>query len=362
MKNIFILLLSLLSLQGFAQTDTEKLRKSIDSAKALLQKANEFLGADTQSKSVRRDSTRKIEPPIFDTQKKIIVLPASAVDTTKKDSLLQDTVIKKLSVTLANPPIKYTSYPEDTAFINLLSIPFGRTASIASGTDKHEGIPHIAASKDYLFYIITGLLMFLAMIRLLFPKYFQNVFRLLFQASFRQKQTREQLMQEKLPSLMMNILFILVAGLFIALVAEYKIKLSISLWQLALYCITLLALVYIFKYLVIQFSGWVFNAGEQADTYSFIVFIINKAIALALLPLLPMLAFGDDATNKIIITIAACAAAILLILRYIISLATVRSNLKLNAFHFFIYLCAVEIMPVFIIYKALFSTVRNIHL
>ena len=292
MKHIFILLFTVTTLHCYAQTDTGKLQRSIDSARALLQKANQFLG-DTPKKTIKRDSTRKIEPPIFDTATAAIVLPAQTADTTQKDSLRNDSIQQAAAAVV--PEIKYLHYEDDTAFISLLNIPFKRKI-IEDETYRHEGEMHNIPSKDFLFYLIVGLVMFLAMIKLLFPKYFHNVFRLLSQASFRQKQTREQLMQQKLPSLMMNMLFVLVTGLFIALAAQsnYKTTLTISFWPLALYCITILALVYIFKYFVIQFSGWVFNAGEQADTYSFIVFMINKAIALALLPLLPVLAFGDD--------------------------------------------------------------------
>jgi hypothetical protein len=52
--------------------------------------------------------------------------------------------------------------------------------------------------KDELFYLVAGLVLFLAVIKLMFSKFFRNVFRLFFQPSFRQNQTREQLMQNNL--------------------------------------------------------------------------------------------------------------------------------------------------------------------
>jgi hypothetical protein len=181
------------------------------------------------------------------------------------------------------------------------------------------------------------------------------MFRLMFQASFRQKQTREQMMQEIFPSLLMNILFVLVGGLFIALIAQIYQWLKIPFWLLTLYCITLLSLIYIFKYLVIQFMGWVFNAREQASTYGFIVFLINKVIALVLLPLLLLLAFSSGSIQQVTLTVAGCAVIILLIFRYIVSLTIIRSTLSVHPLHFFIYLCAVELMPMLILYKVLFS-------
>lgn len=162
-------------------------------------------------------------------------------------------------------------------------------------------------------------------------------------------------MQETLPSLLMNILFILVGGLFVALIASYYGWLQNSFWWLTLYSVTVLALVYMFKYLVIQFTGWVFNAKEPASTYSFIVFLINKMIGVILLPLLLLLAFSGGQVWDIAITLAAGVVILLFIFRYIISLRIIRGTLNINPLHFFIYLCAVELMPMLIIYKVLFN-------
>ena len=213
--------------------------------------------------------------------------------------------------------------------------------------------------KDFLFYILVGVVLLLAIIRQLFPKYFQNMLRLMFQASFRQKQTREQLMQEPLPSLLMNILFVIVGGLFIALLAENYHWLNVSFLKLALYSITILALVYIFKYIVILFTGWAFQVRESASTYGFIVFLVNKVIGLTLLPLLLLFAYSTGNFQEITITIAGSVVAFLFLFRYIISLTVIRSTLNIHPIHFFIYLCAVEIVPMLIIYKILFNYIGN---
>jgi hypothetical protein len=114
-----------------------------------------------------------------------------------------------------------------------------------------------------------------------------------------------------------------------------------------------------FKYLVIQFTGWVFNAKEPASTYSFIVFLINKMIGVALVPLLLLLAFSNGQVWDITITISTGVIVLLFLFRYIISLRIIRGALSINPLHFFIYLCAVELMPMLIIYKVLFKITGN---
>src|SRR5205823_14597469 len=98
-------------------------------------------------------------------------------------------------------------------------------------------------------------------------------------------------------------------------------------------------------------------ARAQASTYGFIVFLINKVIGIVLLPLLLLLAFSSSSVQEITLTIAACVVVLLLVFRYIVSLTIIRNTLSVHPLHFFIYLCAVELMPMLILYKVLFSYV-----
>jgi hypothetical protein len=49
----------------------------------------------------------------------------------------------------------------------------------------------------------------------------------------------------------------------------------------------------------------------------------------------------------------------LFIYRFIISYTPIRNEIKLNRFHFFIYLCAFEIAPLLLIYKVLLIFVER---
>ncbi|MFX5793321.1 DUF4271 domain-containing protein [Acinetobacter baumannii] len=44
---------------------------------------------------------------------------------------------------------------------------------------------------------------------------------------------------------------------------------------------------------------------------------------------------------------------LLFVYRYLVSFGSLRNDLKLNIFHFFLYLCAVEITPMVLLYKLL---------
>jgi len=322
------------------------LQRLLDSAKT----------ATPQQAPVKKDTVKKRVAPV---KKDSIKSAAPVIDSLLNDSIinLATDSLRHDSVAQINAqPLKPLTWQQDTAFMNLLKIPYIKKKIQPILRDGDLRTP---TTKEYLFYALLGILLLLAIIKQLFPKYFSNLFRLMFEASFRQKQRREQLMQETLPSLLMNILFVLAGGLFVALLADYYHWLQTSFWLITLYSITILALVYMFKYLVIQFTGWVFNAKEPASTYSFIVFLINKMIGVALVPLLLLLAFSSGQVWDITITITAGVIVLLFLFRYIISLRIIRGALSINPMHFFIYLCAVELMPMLIIYKVLFKITGN---
>jgi hypothetical protein len=357
LKSILTIFFLLFIGQAFGQTDSF-LQSLIDSAKAEVSKPAPSV-KDSQKRAAKDIIFKKDSLLKKDSLKAVALFPDSASVSKKlsskvlPDSLQKDTMAFAASVipVLVSKPL---TWQEDTAFVKLLELPVTRTKVQSF---FKEGDIHLPRQKDYLFYLLVGIVLLLAIIKLSFPKYFQNLYRLMFQASFRQKQTREQMMQQIFPSLLMNILFVLVGGLFIALLAQIRGWLDSTFWWLTLYSIVLLAVVYIFKYFVIQFMGWVFNVKEQASTYGFIVFLINKIIGLTLLPLLLLLAFSTGYIQEIILTIAACVVILLLVFRYIVSLTIIRSSVSVHPLHFFIYLCGVELMPMLIMYKVMFSYV-----
>ncbi len=208
-------------------------------------------------------------------------------------------------------------------------------------------------SKDALFYTTLCLVFLLGFIKKVFPKYFQNLFKLFFQTSLRQKQTKEQLAQDSFASLLINLLFLLSTGLFITLVIQYYHWSSLAFWLLYAYVTVILGFIYLGKYLFISFAGWVFNNTAAASSYLFLVAVVNRIMGVVLLPMTVLLAFADQEIAIVVATISFGVVTLLFIYRYLVSFGLLRTELQLNPFHFFLYLCAVEILPMALIYKLL---------
>jgi Domain of unknown function (DUF4271) len=213
---------------------------------------------------------------------------------------------------------------------------------------------HRPNSKDSLFYLLLGILFYFALFRIFFEKYFSNLLTLFFRVSLRQQQIREQVLQTPLPSLLLNLLFVATSGLFAAFLLHFsRSGASINFWILYLDCIMGLGLIYLVKFVVLKFCGWVFNISRATDIYIFITFLVNKMVGIFLLPLLILITFSEQQTRDIFITISLTMIFVLLGYRVFASYRPVRNEIKLTPFHYFLYLCAFEIAPLLLIYKVL---------
>ena len=209
----------------------------------------------------------------------------------------------------------------------------------------------IAPNFDGRFYLIIGMLFYLAFIKVTFPKYFSNVFQLIFQSPIRQKQTREQLQQNNLASLFSNILFILNASIFVSLIAIKNGWVDLTLYSCIAYSVVGFTTLYLFKFLFLWLSGWLFSQREAIGNYSFIVFLTNKVMGVFLIPAILLLAFSPLTVQDFAYNSALIIISFLFVYRYLISFSIVRASLKVSAFHFFLYLCTCEVLPMLVLYK-----------
>lgn len=297
----------------------------------------------------------------------VLAQTSDTLSTTHPDSTRHKT--KKLAIDLftKNDSVISDSFTtqilKDTAWIPI-ALSYKNFAYQVFGQNKFFGFlssPVVARSykkefhgKEVLFYTLIGLLLFFAFIRMSFPKYLLDLFRVAFKTTLKQRQISEQLIQAPLPSLLLNFFFLFTVGLYITFVLQhYHMAVNYNFWLLYFYCFIALAVIYLMKFLSLKFFGWLFNITATADGYIFIVFMINKIIGIYILPFLVLLAFTDNNIYEAAFIFSYLGVFALLAYRFILSYGLVQNEIRLNPFHFFLYLCAFEIIPLLLIYKAL---------
>lgn len=206
--------------------------------------------------------------------------------------------------------------------------------------------------KEILFYSICILIFFLGLFKTIFYNYFNNLFRVFFNTSLRQSQLTDQLVQAKLPSFILNILFVMSAGIYAWLLFTHLSPQRVVSTNLLLpFCIGTIAIIYLGKYLIIKFMGWVGGIQPTTNNYIFIIFLVNKIIGILLIPFIILLAFSNPAWIGTISTISFLLLGLFFLVRYAKSYSSMDNKLRLNAFHFVVYIIGGEILPLLILYK-----------
>ena len=92
-------------------------------------------------------------------------------------------------------------------------------------------------ARKLLFYVIIGFTIIFGFLKLAFAKYFNDLFRVFFRTTLKQRQIKEQLIQTPLPSLLFNGFFVASAGLYMNyLFHHFKFTPVDNFWLLYLYC------------------------------------------------------------------------------------------------------------------------------
>jgi hypothetical protein len=213
---------------------------------------------------------------------------------------------------------------------------------------------HIANGKEILFYGMVFLVMLFALVRLSFSKYFTDLFRLFFRTTLKQRQLSEQLVQAPLPSVFLNLFFLINAGLYLSFWIDHnKANPFVSFWWLLLYVTLGLTFSYLIKFASLKISGWLFNVPNAVESYIFLVFLINKMLGILLMPILFVLAFSGEQLFPVALTISWCLIGALLGYRIFLSYQLIRRQIKVSGLHFLLYVLGFEISPLLVLYKAI---------
>jgi hypothetical protein len=284
----------------------------------------------------RIDTLQKVIQPIKASVNNQDTTQTDSVTQTKKDSLsLSPTVVTK---PLANVIDKLLARNK---WIN--------TTDSAVYFLEEERNP---VGKEFLFYSLCVVVLILGIFKTFFSGYFNNLFRVFFNTSLRQTQLTDQLLQAKLPSLILNIFFTVTAGIYIWLLfVHFNPPRLISGKLLLPFCIVSVAVIYFIKYCLLKFMGWVSDIQQSTDNYIFVIFLVNKITGILLVPFIIVLAFSPLHWIPSITTISVLFLGLFFLSRYVKSYGVVEKKMPLNPFHFIIYILGAEIIPLLIIYK-----------
>ncbi len=229
------------------------------------------------------------------------------------------------------------------------------TVDTAAGKATDEKIIPPAATRPpsrgfQIFFMLLSLL-FLIFIVNVERSFVRDLWRVISNENYSSLHHRNQRNTMRQILLMMGYtVFIIQAGLFIyhgLRIYQYSGSILDNLWA----SIALVLGIYLVRHTVIRYLKWLFNNEKELTLFGFDISIFNTMVGLVLLPINILIIFGPDNMHKPLVVIGIIAISGAYLMRQFRWLLTARQLIAHSLFLFFVYLCAVEILPLWAVSK-----------
>ena len=214
-----------------------------------------------------------------------------------------------------------------------------------------EGIERLSLSRDWITITLLFSLVLIAVLKFYYNERFVNLFSL----SYSEKYFTNYTKSKPLIFNIFHFLFFVIIVFNISLLIYAAIKTFNPSriphdFSFFLQVVLVVVLYFLARYLVGYLLSIVFSLSEEQD-YITLLKISNLAyLSILFFPLLILINYSGFALQKIFITFSLTIALILIAIRYY----SIIKNLTLHFDSFFyilLYLCALEIAPILVIYK-----------
>jgi hypothetical protein len=209
--------------------------------------------------------------------------------------------------------------------------------------------------QDWFLVVIIGLVTLTGFLRFKWHKYLSDVFSAVLFTNVAGKLQNTTGGSQKTASFWLEFLFYTNFALlfFEFLRLSERTFFYLTDWKLLLTLLGFLVVIFTLKFIVYRFVGWVFGVQASTKEYLFQSSVMSKAFGLILLPLVVVFPFLEPEARHWIPRIGFSV----FILLYVIQIGRgIGANFRnaLSGYYIFLYLCALEILPLSILYKVLF--------
>ncbi|MCU0346693.1 MAG: DUF4271 domain-containing protein [Saprospiraceae bacterium] len=227
-----------------------------------------------------------------------------------------------------------------------LHIPAQKKVKVQSAKEKETNY------RRFLFVSILVMFIILTLIVTIFRILIEKIWKAFINDNLLNQLHREQSSGLALAYLVLYLLFFINAGLFAFLAARhFGITISTSNLYSLLLCMGGVAGFFVAKHFVLWLVGFVFPISKEVDSYQFTIMIFNIVIGLILVPIILFIAYAPQSTTGLVVNGAFGLLGLIYLFLALRGLFIGNRFIADNKFHFLLYLCAVEIAPLLVIYK-----------
>ena len=262
-----------------------------------------------------------------------------------------------------------TSPADSAIIITASSNPFDITRISAGGRLHNQASPQFqvyqrkkpisakektALYRRFLFATIMAMLVILTLVLTIFRIFIAKIWKAFLNDNILSQLLREREAGATIGYLILYLIFFINAGIFTFLALKYyHVKLPPSHLQALLLCIGGITLFYAAKHALLAIVRYVFPVEKEVARYNFTVMVFNIVTGIFLAPMILFAAYSSEPVNGLIIQLTIGLFAGVLAFRALRGLFIANRLFAWHKFHFFLYLCAVELAPLLVTFKLL---------
>jgi hypothetical protein len=217
---------------------------------------------------------------------------------------------------------------------------------------------HTPARNGFIFVLLLLMIVVLTYLKAAFSNDLDDLVQSVASRNMAQQIFRSRTKDVSFSSVMLNINFIIAISLFIHFIMMKYVRgaTSESIASILL-IIFLFTFFYLTKIATIKFIGVMFDARDECDEYIFNFTGMCKTAGLALLPALFIFYTTQEKFYSLVVVIVILISCYLLVNFVLRGLSTGYRLMYRSVYHFFLYVCVVEISPIFLLFKLLTKTI-----
>jgi len=210
-----------------------------------------------------------------------------------------------------------------------------------------------SSNKTAVFLLAVLLLFFFSMVRIIFPRYFMNLFQVFTGISMSKRHIKDQLENDNRASIWFYSIFFISVGFIV-----YQLITGISSthfsdkWYMNYLISTLFVFILLgFRISMIRLTGWIFKRSDYVHIYLFNTKLVNEFLGLLLFPLCILILVTSGNIQYTLLMTASALCLIFFAYGYVRNIPVLRNLFRISFVHFLLYICAFEIIPVLILIK-----------
>lgn len=212
--------------------------------------------------------------------------------------------------------------------------------------------PKVNSLGTLKFVFLLIILGFLAFLMTNFRPEINNIYKSFMSHNMLVLLHREKGNLRSLPYLLLYLLYCLTGGTFLFLVSKYMgMQFFENNFLSLLTNVGIVSGFYLVKHVVLALLSSIFPFSKEMNLYAFTIAVFNQTLGIILIPFIAFIAFDQSNVGTSILYISFIVISLVYLYRAVRALIIGRQYISFHKFHFFVYLCAVELAPLLIIIK-----------